>query len=1202
MLPAHVKVLIGRLDAGSLTAFVGGLLSAEAGRLRLSPGDLIMSDAIDEADGGLDALARGVPAESPDGAPPMMPEGLAGFQVKSTQRKQPGAFDLPHELRKPGPKRVLLESGTYVLVTGQDLNPKQRGDLEAALRSEASKVLAEQGAGASPARTAVWDAQSLASVASVHAGPAVDIGLDEFGDALTLAELLESLRADERPFQSDPARDEAIERVRRRAAEASADPLLLMVHGDAGAGKTRTVAHALDVDGLRDDVLYVNGEEGLRLLTTRMIRNRTSRGILFVDEATDTEVMTAAQRLGGLGGRWRVISVQTRADGGWISQGGRNIVLPPLDGDATRRLVELVGLPAAAARMVADVAEGFPGLALRLADELKAEPGLDLVRLARLPSSTELLRRAIRDAAVRRHLAPIALFAAVGFDDELSYELDSVATGFGLDAAAIRRTCDEELQRGFVSRAGRYRMVSPKLIAIWLASELIEATPRIDEVILGLPESLRDAFVRQIEFLGPSSPHLPAALGAVIADERFRRPEAFSEAAARFLRASAAIVPGQVARDIEALLGTASADELDTLPRRDLVWALQVLLWWPETWDSAAASLLRLALHETEGWANNATNSFVGAFTVYLGGTLVPFAHRAGWLRDAIEAAPAEGLPVLARAAAAGLQVHHARTVVGFRGGGEPTDWRPATAEEHITARRAAWDNLVLAWDRSDGQARGDVARLISQSLRTAHGDLGEPVLRDISGRSWSVDERAELAASLRLLIAFDAQEGASRDALLELHDELVGRDLAGRLDVILRSRPWDLSQERDREDGVPLLLRELADDVAVAGGAGLALALSAGARDGPQEGRYILLRELARRLGARRIGEAAAECSDWTGLTAALSVADETGEGAWATETLAGLASSEPERVPSALVYVDLQPQRVDLTLSLVEAGTSPAGGLGQLLYGARIRQLDEPRAVRLLQAMLGARQVEACLGMLDQWLEGNPASAPVTELARRAARAAVASGRSPMLDFYLVRLVRTVDFSPQDLLALLEALVLDHVGGGDELAGELLGRLFEAPGAAAGDLLQLVRRAGSAGAIGASDLTILSRLAAASSVETVWGPLSGWPDLDLRWALHHMDWRGEAPDPLVQTFLTSERLAGLEDEAYVCFVNTLGVVMGPFHAAVEREVARAMSWQRALAGGPGESWSQRLVAEEAANVDWHRRREAEDDALLGR
>ena len=169
-------------------------------------------------------------------------------------------------------------------------------------------------------------------------------------------------------------------------------------------------------------------------------------------------------------------------------------------------------------------------------------------------------------------------------------------------------------------------------------------------------------------------------------------------------------------------------------------------------------------------------------------------------------------------ARAAGLQIHHTRTVVGFRGGGEPTDWRPATAEEHLAARRAAWDNLVLAWDRSDPQARGDVARLISQSLRAAFAALGAPVLRDIAGRPWSVGERAELAGALRLLIAFDTQEGAPRDALLKLHDELVGRDLAGRLDVILRSRPWDLSQERDLEDGVPLLLHELAEDVAAAG------------------------------------------------------------------------------------------------------------------------------------------------------------------------------------------------------------------------------------------------------------------------------------------------------------------------------------------------------------------------------------------------
>jgi hypothetical protein len=70
------------------------------------------------------------------------------------------------------------------------------------------------------------------------------------------------------PFHSDPARDASIEKLRSRARAEDDDGLVASVHGYPGVGKTRLVAHALDVDDLRDKILYVNGAENLQLLLT----------------------------------------------------------------------------------------------------------------------------------------------------------------------------------------------------------------------------------------------------------------------------------------------------------------------------------------------------------------------------------------------------------------------------------------------------------------------------------------------------------------------------------------------------------------------------------------------------------------------------------------------------------------------------------------------------------------------------------------------------------------------------------------------------------------------------------------------------------------------------------------------------------------------------------------------------------------------
>jgi hypothetical protein len=42
----------------------------------------------------------------------------------------------------------------------------------------------------------------------------------------------------------------------------------------------------------------------------------------------------------------------------------------------------------------------------------------------------------------------------------------------------------------------------------------------------------------------------------------------------------------------------------------------------------------------------------------------------------------------------------------------------------------------------------------------------------------------------------------------------------------------------------------------------------------------------------------------------------------------------------------------------------------------------------------------------------------------------------------------------------------------------------------------------------------------------------------------------------------------------AHSCFYNTLGVVSGPFHLGLERQLERARKWREDLTGTPGEQW----------------------------
>ncbi|UUY05510.1 hypothetical protein LRS13_08330 [Svornostia abyssi] len=214
MLSLSFRRNVTRLDAGTLTTLMSALLTAEAARLNMPPNAVVVSQALNDADGGLDARIDEVPV-APDN---LLPSGLVGFQFKARKSKTFSNEELRAELAKPGPTRILQQRGTYVLVVQADLNDQQRSLIEQRLAEEASLIAADP-------QCLVWDATAIEAFAQHHVAVVEGLELESFEAVRALPEIEQSLRIAERPYEADDRRREAIEQIRSRATGSGSDEL-----------------------------------------------------------------------------------------------------------------------------------------------------------------------------------------------------------------------------------------------------------------------------------------------------------------------------------------------------------------------------------------------------------------------------------------------------------------------------------------------------------------------------------------------------------------------------------------------------------------------------------------------------------------------------------------------------------------------------------------------------------------------------------------------------------------------------------------------------------------------------------------------------------------------------------------------------------------------------------------------------------------
>jgi hypothetical protein len=341
------------------------------------------------------------------------------WQIKATRRPPTPA----RELGKEDVRKDIEVGRNYVMVWTQD-HPS---------REELAKELRDGVAAINSASDGLLlAAEQLERLARVHPAVVQALGGPPL-IGLTMNQWGRYLEQNLYPFAVDDARERQLQMVREFAQASLARPSHLHVFGDTGVGKSRLVLEALSVEGLSERGVaaldYQQVEQG-RL--GALVSSEESHVVIVVDDTTWDDARRLEGFAGAAGGRIRLITIGDRPSRDMVADSTSVDVSPLSEGVVAQLVQRVVGLDSQQAELVAELAEGFPKLAIEIAKAvLAAAPSATVVDLLRSANIAQLLVEMLPDGSTREDLSLLSLVDRIGYESEVSFETDQLCSAFG---------------------------------------------------------------------------------------------------------------------------------------------------------------------------------------------------------------------------------------------------------------------------------------------------------------------------------------------------------------------------------------------------------------------------------------------------------------------------------------------------------------------------------------------------------------------------------------------------------------------------------------------------------------------------------------------------------------------------------------------------------------------------------------------------
>ncbi|MDR9983647.1 esterase/lipase family protein [Enterobacter hormaechei] len=365
-------------------------------------------------------------------------------------------------------------------------------------------------------------------------------------------------------------------------------------------------------------------------------------------------------------------------------------LLPQFNDDQIRRIVSFV--------------EGFPLLAILIAERF-ANEGILSSELSERDFAEKLINGDGKTTEEQKRILQVcSLFDVFGVEAEGIKQADFIIDLAKSDRGIFGQVIKHFESRRIINRVGRYARIVPKPLAVHLASTWWENNihDELEKLINSLPEGLIGSFCTQIKYLD-SSKKVQEFVGRLCGPcSPFGQAELLlNKKGSRLFRALVEVNPIVTSNLLYRVFSSLTDEDIAAIEgdvRRNLVWALEMLVFHKSCFENASWCLFKLAQYENENFSNNALGQFCQLFRWQLSGTEADFNQRLSILNRALTLNVGSSDVVIIKAIESATNTYGGTRTIGAEFQGtkpELTEWHPKTYQEIYDYWQSLFDMLL---------------------------------------------------------------------------------------------------------------------------------------------------------------------------------------------------------------------------------------------------------------------------------------------------------------------------------------------------------------------------------------------------------------------------------------------------------------------------------------------------------------------------